>query len=151
MIDTRRDLVYTGNWYLNNLSRVCGKRKTLMLYFPHRDRIRYVFPANERGNWQNFFEECALQAQWQVKQHVYDNIQQGRASMKEIEHLKNLQYWYVWALEMDIKTRAVDPKPKLVIRYPSLEEEEWTFGGVVAIGGTLSIVTLFRNGKQFVF
>jgi|GEM_PF-4229421 len=71
--------------------------------------------------------------------------------MKEIEHLKNLRYWYVWALEMDIRTRVVDPKPKLVIRYPSLEEDEWTFGGVVAIGETLSIVTLFRNDNRVAF
>jgi hypothetical protein len=120
-----------------------------MICFPNPRRVRYVFSASEREIWQDWLNAHLCKSPWEVTKHVYDNIEKMKATPEQIQSLKSWQSWYVWALELDINVGAQGLKPKFVVRYPSLDEGKWKLGGVIAVGKTSSIITLFEN-DQFV-
>jgi hypothetical protein len=119
-----------------------------MLHFLRRVRPRHTFSTEDREIWQSILRQMACNDGWLVSYHARESIRRGRADESDIERLKDLNQWYVWALELGTEDVVLEaPKPKLLVRYPSPETNGWKIGGVVAIGKPLVIVTIFGNSN----
>lgn len=107
-------------------------------------RPRYVFGIDDRVIWQGFLEELVRNAKWKISVHVRNDICDGRVSQLEINRLKSLEQWYVWALELGSEDATLEkPKPKFLLRYPSPDPDKWQITAVVAIMEPLLIITIY--------
>jgi hypothetical protein len=116
---------------------------------PQSRRSRRVLRREEKQIYQDMYAKEALRQPWALSEHARHNLESGRVSETDIQRLKQVNEWFVWALEFGADDPAVsDPGLKILIRYPSPEDEEWRVAAVVEVTKPLLIITAFQNENR---